>query len=104
MAEKDMVIFTRTFDFLTWLLPVTNHFPKAQRHTFTRRLLDAGGGHEGGSRLVLSRDDIVELVRVFLPDSSNDARLIDRIDTDINKIVPEPTASTEFNSDTRNIS
>ncbi len=34
-------IFTRTFDFLTWLLPITNRFPKAQRHTFTRRLLDA---------------------------------------------------------------
>jgi hypothetical protein len=36
-----MPIFTRTFDFLTWLLPMTNHFPRAQRQTFTRRLLDA---------------------------------------------------------------
>jgi hypothetical protein len=36
-----MIIFTRTFDFLSWLLPVTNSFPRAQRHTFTRRLLDA---------------------------------------------------------------
>jgi four helix bundle protein len=36
-----MPIFNRTFDFLTWLLPVTNHFPRAHRHTFTRRLLDA---------------------------------------------------------------
>jgi len=36
-----MVIFTRTFDLLDWLLPVTNHFPRAHRHTFTRRLLDA---------------------------------------------------------------
>jgi len=41
MAGQDMVIFTRTFDFLTWLLPVTNNFPRAHRHTFTRRLLDA---------------------------------------------------------------
>lgn len=41
MATQEMVIFTRTFDFLTWLLPATNHFPKAHRHTFTRRLLDA---------------------------------------------------------------
>lgn len=40
MAEE-MVIFTRTFDFLDWLLPATNHFPRAHRHTFTRRLLDA---------------------------------------------------------------
>ncbi|MBN1932717.1 MAG: diversity-generating retroelement protein Avd [Desulfobacterales bacterium] len=36
-----MVIFTRSFDLLTWLLPVTNNFPKAHRHTFTKRLLDA---------------------------------------------------------------
>lgn len=50
--------------------------------------LDAGGGRESdGSRLVLSRDDIVELVRVFLPDSSNEARLIDQIETHINKVV-----------------
>ena len=36
-----MSIFTRTCDFLTWLLPATNHFPRAHPHTF-RRLLDAG--------------------------------------------------------------
>lgn len=45
---------------------------------------DAGGG---GTRLVLERGDIVELVRVFLPDGSNEARLIDQIDTTINKVV-----------------
>ena len=39
--DKEMVIFTRTFDFLSWLLPRTNDFPRAHRHTFTRRLLDA---------------------------------------------------------------
>ena len=41
MARNEMPIFVRTFDFLTWLLPMTNHFPKAHRHSFTRRLLDA---------------------------------------------------------------
>ena len=41
MADQEMEIFRRTFDFLTWLLPVTNHFPRAHRHSFTRRLLDA---------------------------------------------------------------
>jgi hypothetical protein len=39
--KEEMVIFTRTFDFLSWLLPMTNNFPCAHRHTFTRRLLDA---------------------------------------------------------------
>ncbi|QVL47032.1 MAG: DUF4194 domain-containing protein [Thiocapsa sp.] len=46
--------------------------------------LDAGGAE---TRLVLSRDEIVELVRVFLPQSSNEARLIDQIETHINKVV-----------------
>ena len=41
MYVKEMPIFTRRFDFLSWLLPVSNHFPRAQRHAFTRRLLDA---------------------------------------------------------------
>ena len=45
---------------------------------------DAGGGD---TRLILSRDDIVELVRVFLPDSSNEAKLIDQIETHVNKVV-----------------
>ena len=36
-----MTILTRTFDLLTWPLPVTYDFPKAHRHTFTRGLLDA---------------------------------------------------------------
>lgn len=41
MKESEMVIFTKTFDLLSWLLPQTNHFPRAHRHTFTRRLMDA---------------------------------------------------------------
>lgn len=45
---------------------------------------DAGGGD---TRLVLTRDEIVEMVRVFLPDTSNEARLIDRIDSHLNRVV-----------------
>jgi hypothetical protein len=45
---------------------------------------DASGGD---TRLVLNRDDIVELVRVFLPENSNETRLIDQIETHLNKIV-----------------
>lgn len=45
MSEKpvgsELPIFTKTYDFLAWLVPVTNHFPRAQRHTVTQRLLDA---------------------------------------------------------------
>jgi hypothetical protein len=45
---------------------------------------DAGGGD---TRLVLTREELVELVRVFLPESTNEARLVDQIDTHVNKIV-----------------
>ncbi len=45
---------------------------------------DAGGGD---SRLILSRDQIVDMVRLFVAESSNEARLVDRIDADINRIV-----------------
>jgi hypothetical protein len=41
----------------------------------------------GDTRLILSREDIVNLVRVFLPDSANEARWIDRIDADIKRIL-----------------
>ena len=41
MTTPEMPIFSRSFDLLTWLLPATNHFPRAHRHGFTRRLLDA---------------------------------------------------------------
>jgi hypothetical protein len=45
---------------------------------------DAAGGD---TRLILSREQIVDLVRLFVADSSNEAKLVDRIDADINKIV-----------------
>lgn len=45
---------------------------------------DAGGGD---TRLVLSREDIAELMRVFLPDGTNEARLIDQVDSTIAKVV-----------------
>jgi Domain of unknown function (DUF4194) len=64
---------------------------EAEGYAFLRKKLaefDAGGGQdEEGVRLVLSREDIVELLRVFLPEASNEARLMDRVDTDINKVV-----------------
>ena len=45
---------------------------------------DAGGGD---TRLVLSRDEVVEMLRVFLPDNTNEARVIDRVDAHLNRIV-----------------
>ena len=44
---------------------------------------DAAGAD---TRLVLSRDEVVELIRVFMPVGSNEARLIDQVDTYLNKV------------------
>ena len=45
---------------------------------------DASGGE---TRLILTRDDMVEMIRVFLPDSNNEARLVDQVDRHINKVL-----------------
>lgn len=45
---------------------------------------DASGGD---TRLILTRSAVVELVRVFLPAGSNESRLIDQIDAQLNKVI-----------------
>ena len=45
---------------------------------------DAGGSE---IRVILSKDQITEMMRVFLPDQANEAKLIDKIGTHINKVV-----------------
>jgi hypothetical protein len=62
-------------------------FPVSLLLALLRKKLAEFDASGGDTRLVLSRDEIVEMVRVFLPDSSNEARLIDQIETHLNKIV-----------------
>src|SRR5690606_5816857 len=45
---------------------------------------DAAGGDP---RLILSRTQIVDLVQLFLPSGTDEAKLVDRIDGDINRVV-----------------
>ena len=78
MNQQEMPVFTRTYDFLTWLLPATNDFPRAHRHTFTRRLLDAAFDlrerleeanlRQGAARLerLALADEALARVRVYL--------------------------------------
>jgi Domain of unknown function (DUF4194) len=44
---------------------------------------DAQGGD---TRLILTRDQITEMIRIFLPATSNDARLMDKLDEHITKV------------------
>jgi hypothetical protein len=39
--KQDMVIMTRTFDLLNWILPKAERFPRLYRFTVTQRLMDA---------------------------------------------------------------
>ena len=45
---------------------------------------DASGSE---TRLILPLDAVVELIRVFLPAGSNESRLIDQVETHLNKII-----------------
>ncbi len=46
--------------------------------------LDSSGGE---TRLILGREQIIDMLQVFLAESSNEARIIDQIDRHINKLV-----------------
>lgn len=52
-----------------------------------RKKLAEADATSGETRLILTREQVVEMMRVFLPDSSNETRLIDQIDQHLNKAV-----------------
>jgi len=62
-------------------------FPVSLLLALLRKKLAEFDALAGETRLVLSRDEIVELIRVFLPEGSNEAKLIDQVETHINKVV-----------------
>jgi hypothetical protein len=62
-------------------------FPVSLLLALLRKKLAEFDASGSDTRLVLGRDDIVELVRVFLPDGPDEAKLIDQIETTINKAV-----------------
>lgn len=62
-------------------------FPVSLLLALLRKKLAEFDASGGDTRLILSRDDVVELIRVFLPEGSNEARLMDQVETHLNKIV-----------------
>lgn len=71
-----MVIFTRTYELLQWLLPRSERFPKAQRFVVTKRLQDAAldfqealylaNAHSGRTRLTHLRNADAHLNKLRL--------------------------------------
>jgi hypothetical protein len=78
MPGEDMVILTRTYDLLLWLLPRAEKFPKAQRFVVTQRLTGAvldfqealfdANAHSGADRLahLTDADAHLDKLRLYL--------------------------------------
>ncbi|MCL5952601.1 MAG: diversity-generating retroelement protein Avd [Chloroflexi bacterium] len=74
--SEEMIIFARTYDFVSWLVPLTLRFPRAQRFVVTRRLQDAAlnfqellieaNSHRGNMRAQKLRAADTELLKVRL--------------------------------------
>ena len=74
--NEEMPIFSRTYDLISWLLPVTLRFPRSQRFVVTRRLQDAALNFQelileanvqrGSARAAKLRSADAELLKVRL--------------------------------------
>lgn len=62
-------------------------FPVSLILVLLRKKLAEFDAISADTRLVVGRDDIVDQMRLFLPDTANEARLLDRMDTHLGKVV-----------------
>jgi hypothetical protein len=58
---SDMIVLARVFDLLQWLLPKGERFPRAYRHTVTKRLMDAALDLQDGLFLAQTRSQAARL-------------------------------------------
>ncbi len=62
-------------------------YPVSLLLALLRRRLAEFDARSGDARLVMRREDILELVRVFMPDTGNEVRQADRFDAHLKKVV-----------------
>lgn len=62
-------------------------FPVSLLLALLRKRLAESDASGAETRLIMRRNDIVELLRMFLPESTNEARLVDRVDGHINRVI-----------------
>jgi hypothetical protein len=62
-------------------------FPVSLILVLLRKKLAEFDATGGDTRLVVSREDIAEQMRLFLTETANEARLLDRMETHLNKVV-----------------
>lgn len=62
-------------------------FPVSLLLALLRKKLAEFDASGSDTRLILSREQVVEMLRVFMPDGSNQVRLIDQVDACLNRVV-----------------
>lgn len=62
-------------------------FPVSLLLALLRKKLAEFDTRGGDTRLVMSRDEVIELIRVFMPHATNEAKFTDQFETHINKVV-----------------
>ena len=62
-------------------------YPVSLLLALLRKKLVEHDSQSSEGRLIMARDDIVDMVRTFLPESTNEARVVDQIDSYINKVI-----------------
>jgi len=62
-------------------------FPVSLLLALLRKKLAEFDARGGDTRLVMSRDEMIELIRVFMPHATDEAKLTDQFETHINKVL-----------------
>ncbi len=62
-------------------------YPVSLLLALLRRKLAESDATTGETRVILSRDEIANLVRLFMPDTTNEARTLDRIDSHLKRVI-----------------
>ena len=62
-------------------------FPVSLMLALLRRKLAESDANGDETRVIMTRDELIDLVRVFIPEGTNEARQIDQIETTLNKVV-----------------
>ncbi len=62
-------------------------YPVSLLLALLRRRLAEHDASSGEARLIVGRDEIVDMMRTFLPSGTNEAKLVDQIDAHINKAI-----------------
>lgn len=61
-------------------------YPVSLLLALLRKKLAEFDAQAGETRLILSREEVVELIRIFLPEGSNEVKLMDQVDATLNKV------------------